>query len=628
MVVLDNLTTERRNPNTMNLDEMSPEAIVAVMNDEDQHVIDAIQQIRPQIAEAIRVSADSFNRGGRIVYIGAGTSGRLGVLDAAECVPTFGTTPDQVVGLIAGGERAFLHAVEGAEDNPLLAEADLKKLRLSETDVVVGLAASGRTPYVCGGLRYARRQKSATIAVSCTPQAEISHLADVAIEAIVGPEVLTGSTRLKAGTAQKMILNMLSTGIMVQVGKTYSNLMVDVVQTNEKLVSRAQQIVMEATGCDLEIAKQAIADANGRAKVAIVMILLNCDADQAIAALDLRGGKIRSVLPPKVTYRPYQPSDNKALLALYNRIAQELHYVPMTEADWNLHVVNIPEFEPTNVSLAFVDGKLVGSSLAVVQTRFAKGETALNTPGYIAWVMVAKEFRRFGIGSALLKMAEEKLRQYGKTSFCMNHRCPVKLSWFVDDHGHVHNKTPGIMHGSSGFDFLVKHHYFVESEQVAYYRDLRNFQIVSAVIQKRRALTSSGYYLGIYQPKLHHGFEEMFSNLNDMKYLKRFQDDCQAGHPQLIVADVDGRICGTAGWVYREANGRGAFGGLAVDPTYGGQGLGTILFNELCVVLKNLGAEYMSIFVTKTNFARKIYDQAGFCVVSEWAMMRKDDNHG
>ena len=235
MLDLTKLTTETRNDKTMNLDQMTPAELAAVMNEEDGNVVKAVREVIPEIATAIEWATESLNRGGRIIYMGAGTSGRLGVLDAVECPPTFGVSPDLVIGLIAGGEGAFVKAVEGAEDSQTLGVQELKDLSLNENDIVIGLAASGRTPYVIHGLAYANSVGCKTVGIACNRQSEVGKAAQLAVEPVTGPEVLTGSTRLKAGTAQKMILNMISTGSMVGFGKVYQNLMVDVLQTNEKL---------------------------------------------------------------------------------------------------------------------------------------------------------------------------------------------------------------------------------------------------------------------------------------------------------------------------------------------------------------------------------------------------------
>ena len=279
MLDLTKFTTEQRNQRSMDLDTMTSLQIVTTMNDEDLRAVQSVTKVLPQVATAIDWAAEALERGGRVFYMGAGTSGRLGVLDASECPPTFGVSPDLIVGLIAGGETAFIKAVEGAEDSEELGASDLRERGLSDKDLVVGLAASGRTPYVVGGLAYAKATGCKTIAIACNQGSKIGESAALAIEPVPGPEVLTGSTRLKAGTVQKLILNMISTGAMVKIGKVYQNLMVDVQQTNEKLVVRGQNIVMEATGCTRERAVQALTDAGGHVKTAIVSVLLDCDAE-------------------------------------------------------------------------------------------------------------------------------------------------------------------------------------------------------------------------------------------------------------------------------------------------------------------------------------------------------------
>lgn len=296
MIDLTKLVTETRNPNTMDLDQMTPLELVSVMNQEDLNVVAGVKAVLPQVAQAIEWAVSSLEAGGRIVYFGAGTSGRLGVLDAVECPPTFGVSPDVVVGLIAGGEKAFVRAVEGAEDSLELCEEELKKIGLNKNDIAIGIAASGRTPYVIGGLRYARSLGCKTVAIACNKGSEVGKEAELAIEPSCGPEVLTGSTRLKSGTAQKMILNMISTGSMVGVGKAYQNLMVDVQQTNKKLVVRAQNITMAATGCTREEAAQALEQANGNAKLAIVMLLTQMPVEEAKAKLEAAHGHVRGAL--------------------------------------------------------------------------------------------------------------------------------------------------------------------------------------------------------------------------------------------------------------------------------------------------------------------------------------------
>ena len=293
---LKNMSTETRNQNTMNLDIMSPLEVVTVMNQEDAKVPAAITPALPNIAQCVTWAIESIEAGGRIIYMGAGTSGRLGVLDAVECPPTFGVAPEVVVGLIAGGEKAFVKAVEGAEDSRELGRQDLIDIKLEKRDIVIGIAASGRTPYVLGGLAYAQEMGCHTVGISCNPGSAVGAAAELAIEVVPGPECLTGSTRLKSGTCQKLILNMISTATMVGCGKAYQNLMVDVMQTNEKLVVRAQNIVMEATGCEREVAAEKIAIAGGNAKTAITMILADCGLEEAKERLAKAKGHVREAI--------------------------------------------------------------------------------------------------------------------------------------------------------------------------------------------------------------------------------------------------------------------------------------------------------------------------------------------
>ncbi|MDM5155928.1 N-acetylmuramic acid 6-phosphate etherase [Bacillus sp. DX1.1] len=294
--MLENLTTETRNEKTMNLDEMSTIEFLTVMNEEDAKVAEGVKLELPQIAKAVEAIVEAKRKGGRLIYIGAGTSGRIGLLDAVECPPTFGTEPEEVVGLIAGGEKAFIKAVEGAEDSEELGIQDLKDIHLTNKDIVVGIAASGRTPYVIGGLEYANSIGAQTVAVSCNKGSAIGKKANIAIEVNNGPEVLTGSTRLKSGTSQKLVCNMLSTASMVGVGKVYGNLMVDVQLTNKKLVERAKRIVMEATSCDYETAELYLAKADNKPKIAIVMILTGFSKEEAVQRLEETQGFIRQAV--------------------------------------------------------------------------------------------------------------------------------------------------------------------------------------------------------------------------------------------------------------------------------------------------------------------------------------------
>ena len=293
---LNQLITEQRNPNSMQLDSLSAQELVALINREDQQVALAVEKCLPQIASAIEKIVAAFERGGRLVYVGAGTSGRLGVLDASECPPTYGVKPEMVVGLIAGGDHALRHPIEGAEDNVQQGQADLEEIDFSARDVLVGIAASGRTPYVLGALNYAKQLGATTVSIASNPNSKMAEVADIAIETVVGPEVLTGSSRMKSGTAQKLVLNMLTTASMVLIGKCYQNLMVDVQASNEKLKARALKIVMEATECDNEAAANVLAKANGQVKLAILMQLSGLDALEAQSLLDKSNGKLRQAL--------------------------------------------------------------------------------------------------------------------------------------------------------------------------------------------------------------------------------------------------------------------------------------------------------------------------------------------
>jgi len=293
---LHGLTTEEVNRETRNIDEMEPYDILRVINQEDQKVALAVEQELPQIAKAVDLMVAALKRGGRVVYLGAGTSGRLGVLDAAECPPTFGTPKGQFLGLIAGGEAAILEAVEGAEDSPEAGVEDLRQIHLSEKDVLVGIAASGRTPYVIGGLTYGKSVGTPVISLCCNQGAAISALADVAIVPVVGPEVVAGSTRMKAGTAQKMVLNMMSTATMIAMGKVYHNLMVDLQATNQKLMERSKRIIMLATGIEEGAALEALKNAGDQPKVAIVMVKGGYTYQEAVEQLEKANGFIKKAL--------------------------------------------------------------------------------------------------------------------------------------------------------------------------------------------------------------------------------------------------------------------------------------------------------------------------------------------
>ena len=299
MIDLERLQTERVNELTRNIDSMSTLEAVKLINSEDKKVALAVEKELPNIARAVDVIYSQIKNGGRLIYVGCGTSGRLGVLDAVECPPTFGTDPELVQALIAGGSSAFVKAKEGAEDNRDLGREDLQNIHFSAKDALVGIAASGRTPYVIGAMEYARSLGAPTISLSCCENSAVSQLADIAITPLPGPEVITGSTRLKSGTAQKMVLNMLSTTVMIKLGKVYGNLMVDVKATNEKLLERTVSIVRSATGADERVARATLQKCGYSAKSAIVMLLLHCSAEEAAQALDQADGRIVNGLPRK-----------------------------------------------------------------------------------------------------------------------------------------------------------------------------------------------------------------------------------------------------------------------------------------------------------------------------------------
>lgn len=293
---LDKLVSEGRNPNTMQLDSLSVIDILSTINNEDKKVAEAVSEAINDIAKAVEYAVESIKQGGRLVYVGAGTSGRLGILDAVECRPTFSVPDDMVIGLIAGGERALIHAVEGAEDDEALAIQDLTSIQLTAKDTLVGIAASGRTPYVIAAIDYANELGCNTACVVCNPSSVLLKKAKAGICAEVGPECLTGSTRMKSGTAQKLVLNMISTTAMIKLGKVYENLMVDVNATNEKLNARAVRIVMQATDCSQQQAQEALQQSGQKAKLAILMILSGLDVASATSLLNENSGHLRSAL--------------------------------------------------------------------------------------------------------------------------------------------------------------------------------------------------------------------------------------------------------------------------------------------------------------------------------------------
>ena len=290
---LSGLVSEDRNPNTMTIDTLSVTGILETINAEDRLVPEAVGKVIPEIAQAVEAIVAAFEKGGRLVYAGAGTSGRLGVLDASECPPTFGVPHGMVVGLIAGGREALVTAAEGAEDRADQGIADLQAIDFSADDVLVGIAVSGRTPYVIGAIEHAKSKGAVTVALSCNPTSAIAALADIAISPVVGPEVLTGSTRMKSGTAQKLVLNMLTTVSMIRIGKSYQNLMVDLVASNDKLMARAVRIVMQATECSAADAEAALARTGRDVKLAILVLMTGLDVEAARGALAANGGFLR-----------------------------------------------------------------------------------------------------------------------------------------------------------------------------------------------------------------------------------------------------------------------------------------------------------------------------------------------
>ncbi|MET3228172.1 UNVERIFIED_ORG: N-acetylmuramic acid 6-phosphate etherase [Burkholderia sp. 1263] len=307
-IQLHDLITEQRNPASEQIDRVDTLAMLRILNHEDQKVALAVEEVLPAAAAAVDVITEALSHGGRLIYVGAGTSGRLGILDASECPPTFGVAPSVVQGLIAGGTAAMVGAVENAEDDAEAGRRDLEQIRFSERDILVGIAASGRTPYVIGAMKWAASLGARTIAVTCNPTGPMVALADIAITPVVGPEAVTGSSRLKAGTAQKLVLNMLSTGAMIRLGKVFGNLMVDVEATNAKLVERQIQIVIAACDCSRERAREAVNESGRQCKTAIVMIRAGVDLHAAKAALARTKGHVRAALLALDANRPHSKS--------------------------------------------------------------------------------------------------------------------------------------------------------------------------------------------------------------------------------------------------------------------------------------------------------------------------------
>ncbi len=294
---LSELITEHRNPNSLDIDLKSTEEIVEIFHEENQKLLASVEAVSGSITQGVELITDTFRRDGRLFYIGAGTSGRLGVLDASECPPTFSTHPDMVQGIIAGGDRALRRSVEAAEDKPEMGAQAIRERGVAEQDVLVGIASSGYTPYVIGALKEAHRLGAKTIFLCCSPAADVlREFVDVCIAPIVGPEIITGSTRLKAGTATKLVLNMLSTISMIKIGKVYNNLMVDLQSSNAKLTDRGIRIIVEVTGADFDTAQETLARAGGSVKTAIVMLAAGVGYDDAVSRLEAQAGVLRSVL--------------------------------------------------------------------------------------------------------------------------------------------------------------------------------------------------------------------------------------------------------------------------------------------------------------------------------------------
>ena len=296
MVKLSSIKTEQKNERSENIDMLATREILCLMNEEDKKVAFAVEKELDHIEKAVDIIYEKLSTGGRLIYSGCGTSGRLGILDAVECPPTFGTDPEFIQAIIAGGMNAFVKAVEGAEDDYNLGEVDLKAIQFTSKDVLVGIAASGRTPYVIGAVKYAKSIGAKTISVTCNPGSELYSLTEVSIAPLTGAEVITGSTRLKCGTAQKLVLNMLSTAVMIKLGKVYGNLMVDVKATNEKLIERTVSIVSSATGVEDGVARNVLSKCDYSAKTAIVMIKCNYSKEEAEQALIKVGGHITAIL--------------------------------------------------------------------------------------------------------------------------------------------------------------------------------------------------------------------------------------------------------------------------------------------------------------------------------------------
>jgi N-acetylmuramic acid 6-phosphate etherase len=389
--MLDHLTTEARNPASARLDDLSLRELVGLMNAEDARAVAAVTAVADAVAVAIERIAERLRAGGRLVYLGAGTSGRLGVLDATECPPTFNTPPELVVGLIAGGPPALTRAVEGAEDDPSLAERDLAAIQFGERDTLVGIATSGRTPYVLGAVAYAKRLGAFTVGLSCNAGSDLEKAVDLAITPVVGPEILSGSTRLKAGTATKLVLNMLSTGAMVRLGKTFGNLMVDLRASNTKLRARANRIVRTLTGLDRDAADALLKRCGGELKTALVCQLAGVDPEEARARLAAARGQVRGALPRSRDAQRSATEREAASGALSGALLLGIdgggsHTVALL-ADTNGTVLGRGEAGPSNVQAVGTDRGLAAINEAMAMAFAAAGRS--REPAAAAWLGLA-----------------------------------------------------------------------------------------------------------------------------------------------------------------------------------------------------------------------------------------------
>ena len=324
-------------------------------------------------------------------------------------------------------------------------------------------------------------------------------------------------------------------------------------------------------------------------------------------------------------YRTYKETMLPQLVWLWKEEAVRIRYKAYeSPEEWKAELLDKPDFDPEGCILAFTDsGSLAGFVTAVSQKEFLPGQNNDNTPGYIFMLAVKEEYEGRGVGTGLLEKAEAYLKAQGKHEVRISHKCPVKMSWYIDREGHEHNKAPGIRTDSPGYGFFLRRGYELVQKEVSYYLELEKFYIPADIQERILKLEQEGIRTAWFDGARNFGYEEMFGRLKDQSFLKKFRDGIREHKKILIVEDRDGRVMGTAGTVYPEKNGRGFFSALAVDPADGGKGIGNVLFFSLCQELKDMGAEYMTLFVTETNFARRIYEKAGFMAVQEWAILKK-----